>query len=33
MFPEERYLQKIIVKIKLSNMPPFIPKNKSEKNE
>ena len=34
MFPEERYLKKIIVKIiKLFNMPPFIPKNKSEKNK
>ena len=34
MFPEETYLQKIIGEIiKLLNMPPFKPKNKSEKNE
>ena len=32
MFPEERYLQEIIGEIiKLFNMSPFIPKNKSEK--
>ena len=34
MFPEEKYLHKIIGEIiKLFNMPPFLPKNKSEKNE
>ena len=36
MFPEERYLQKskkLGEIIKLFNMPPFIPKKKSEKND
>ena len=34
MFREQKYLQKIIGEIiKLFNMPPFIPKNKPEKNE
>ena len=34
MFPEQKYLQKIIGEIiKLFNMPPFIPKNKPGKNE
>ena len=34
MFPEERYLQEITGEIiELFNMPPFVTKKKSERNE